>query len=632
METQARLEALKEYVDRTKRILELSSPQVDEIKGPEDYRRHLQRSFQEIGELSSRNNEILQEQFFPLITDGDIPVGESIGTMRAFSAMLIDATSMENLDLPLIYLQTEHILEDLKDSDDVRTKIFALDSMVISCYMMINLTVRLYPEDDICFRYRDKGLEAAYELLTYLDKDAFLALPDDECRELVLINSRYMRCLFEWDDTKDRTEINKRDISLMKQALALTEDPFYRERMPDYRWDAHIFRTLQYLADFTEDNNKHGFNKEQLQEIYDYTLKLMQFLKEHPELEGGCPEVEQKYYLMRNSYFVGLISLEEYRRGLLDIMKEGDSNDFTARNMFVTLTAPLEYIFTLDPENVTEEQAKALKRIYDSVASYAYHMPKTGVLSFMLAYLATLLRFFIEVPGGVTFREMCRKIIAAMHPPTYVHTVNVAEISKYLTERLIDRDPALFVGVCDTKTAEEVRERKEEILEFVHSAAMLHDIGKLFIIETIMTYGRKLLDTEMHIIRVHTAVGAALLERFPNTREYAEIALGHHKWYDNSRGYPEDFDIRKSKYRNIISIIEAADCLDAATDSVGRSYKDGISLERYIEELQEGSGTRYAPFMAELMQDKEVIAELQEMLTQKREETYRDTYRVLKAL
>ena len=632
MNQSARIEALKEYIERKKQILSICAPQLDQIVSAEDYRVTLLHSFREIGELGKENIATLEQNLLPLLEKGRDLSAEELEDLRSFGELLIDTTNMESLDLPLIYRQAERILENAEQSRDLRSLVLANDSMVIAAYMMLIMTIRLYPERDDCFRYRDVGLESAKRLLSYLPPEQFDRLPDDECRELVLINSRYIRCLFEWGDKENPEYYNRHDIRLMREALALAENPYYREKMPEYRWDAHVFRTLQYLADFTEGNNKHGFNREQLEELYGYTLRLIDFLKEHPEMEEGCPKTEQELYLLRNSYLVDKISAEEYRHALIRILKEGDEKDFSACSMFIRFTAPMEYILTLDRDHLEPEQKEALTAIYEHMAAYAYHMPKTGVLSFMLTFLSDFLKGYIEVPNGISFRDMSLQILAAMHPPTYVHTQSVAAIARYLAEQLIEREPERFLGIADAKDAEEVRERREKILEFIYQSALLHDIGKLFIIETIMTYGRNLIDSEIDLIRAHTTAGAALLRRFPNTAEYAEVALLHHRWYDDSHGYPEEYRIRDAKYATAVAILEAADCLDAATDSVGRSYKQGKTFEEYMSELTEGSGTRYASFVVDLCRDPEIRSDLEKMLPAIRDRSYRNTYSLLKQL
>ena len=632
MTNEEKLKELQKYIERAHRILTLCSPQLDEISSDEDYRMFLQKSFLEIGELGLENIETLEKYLNPLLEKDAVLSDDDVELLQTFSSMLMDTTSMENIDLPVIYMQAQKLLENAEQSGDTKKLINALDGMVIAAYMMINLSIRLYPEFDDCFHYRDEGMKAARKLLEYLDHDKFLALPDDECREIVLINARYIRCLFEWGEHDDQEQANREDLELLRRALSLVNDPFYVENAPGYDWTIHTYRTLQYLADFTEDFNKHNFTEEQLVEIYGYTQCLVEYLKQHPELEKGCPKIEQEFYMARNSYFAGESNLEDYRNALIAIMRRRDSQDFSARGMFVNFTAPLEYIYTLDPENLTQEQQNVLRTMYGEIASYVYRMPKTGVLSFMLTFLSDLLKNFIEVPRGTTFRSMCRRVMAAMHPPTYVHSLNVAAIARYLAVVLIGKHPELFEGVLEDCSEDQVVERSGEILDFVYNSALLHDIGKLFIVETILTYGRKLVDYERMFIQTHTVVGAALLKRFPTTAEFADIALGHHKWYDGSRGYPDDFNVQESRYRTIIALVEVADCIDAATDNIGRSYKEGLSLDEVIAELEEGSGSRYAPYVVELLHDPDVKAQLQRILTDGRDENYRITYHLLNEL
>lgn len=109
-------------------------------------------------------------------------------------------------------------------------------------------------------------------------------------------------------------------------------------------------------------------------------------------------------------------------------------------------------------------------------------------------------------------------------------------------------------------------------------------------------------------------------------RRYANIAKGHHKWYDNTKGYPEDFDTGKVPEKVIIDLVAVADCIDAATDTVGRSYNRGKTLDDMKAELTEGAGTRYTPYIVELLEDEKVCRDITYILTQYRERLYRNTY------
>ena len=69
--------------------------------------------------------------------------------------------------------------------------------------------------------------------------------------------------------------------------------------------------------------------------------------------------------------------------------------------------------------------------------------------------------------------------------------------------------------------------------------------------------------------------------------------------------------------------------MDAATDSVGRSYNKGKNLDSYIEEVKKDAGTRYAPYLPELLEDPDVKRDLEYILDTGRQNAYRDTWVLL---
>ena len=70
--------------------------------------------------------------------------------------------------------------------------------------------------------------------------------------------------------------------------------------------------------------------------------------------------------------------------------------------------------------------------------------------------------------------------------------------------------------------------------------------------------------------------------------------------------------------------------MDAATDAIGRSYKKGISLDDFFLEAIAESGTRYAPYLTELLIDAQVRDDIEKMLSFSRDENYRDAWHILK--
>ena len=144
-----------------------------------------------------------------------------------------------------------------------------------------------------------------------------------------------------------------------------------------------------------------------------------------------------------------------------------------------------------------------------------------------------------------------------------------------------------------------------------------------------MTYGRKLFDEEFALIKSHPAIGAHVLLRHSATAKYANIAKYHHLYYDGTNGYPMDVDLDSLKEKTFIHIVSVADCLDAATDTIGRNYKQGKTLEEFLEELRAGKGTRYSPDIVELFDDQDVVNDIRDLLTHEREDNYKKTYELL---
>ena len=65
-------------------------------------------------------------------------------------------------------------------------------------------------------------------------------------------------------------------------------------------------------------------------------------------------------------------------------------------------------------------------------------------------------------------------------------------------------------------------------------------------------------------------MGYEFLSKWDSTRPYAEAALYHHLWYDEKGGYPREYTYKGNDNAILYQILTCADCLGAATDSVGR--------------------------------------------------------------
>ena len=618
------------YIERLEMIRRLSSPSLEGIVDADVYSEQLKDNFTRIGKLAYENRAFLETALFPLLYSATGLSAEQTEALRALGENLLSATEAENLDLPIMSLISNRLLQDAAEHDDVASTIRHLDLRMDTCYALMIMIgrIRAYPE--LAEHFRSEGLDIGRRILACLEKDAFSAL-DAQSRSTVLTDARYMAVFYEGSHGDER--LRSPELEHLDAMLELSEDPFYRALMPDYDWRYFRYRALNYYAKSTDLCNERGFGPGLLEKICQRTEDFAALWHSDPQTFSRFDNERQLNLLLtRNRWLAGRLTREEYFNTIVALYSSRDPWQYDLNGIYDNLQIPLEIICMLDPEHLTEQDVSSLIRFYRHMIRYAFNMPNSGSLSTMLEYYIGIMDRFIEVPGGPSFEEMSLQCLAALHPPTYVHSIMVADIAACLCDHMIDAFPERLIGALGCETAEEVTRRRDEILDYTLHAARCHDFGKLSIIDTIFVYGRNLFDMEFELIRTHPRTGWQMLRRYPATRPYADIALGHHRWYDNSRGYPADFNTAESPAKPIIDLVLCADCLDAATDSVGRSYRQGKTLDDFIHEIGPECGTHYPPWIVDLLRDEATGAAIRQILEEGRKETYRSTYRLLRRM
>ena len=124
--------------------------------------------------------------------------------------------------------------------------------------------------------------------------------------------------------------------------------------------------------------------------------------------------------------------------------------------------------------------------------------------------------------------------------------------------------------------------------------ALLHDVGKLEVPESILNVPRPLTSDEMEKVRVHAESGDRILAGVRGLEGARPAVLYHHERWDGG-GYPEGR--RGAAIPLIARIVSLADAFDAMTHE--RPYRGRLDEERAWSELRHGAGTRFDPQLAE---------------------------------
>ena len=277
-------------------------------------------------------------------------------------------------------------------------------------------------------------------------------------------------------------------------------------------------------------------------------------------------------------------------------------------------------------KNVPSARADIIERM-NKLRLYVKSLPYTFFTSEMNRYVYMLYQRIKSFLSYEEKKEYLLEVVMFRQPITCIHSLMVESISETLCRYLLEKRPELFIGVADTTSIEEVVSKKYDILKFVSESALFHDVGKISMVDVINTQNRRLSDVEFKKIKTHPKNGLALLDKDKDFAEFFDVIVGHHRFFDGSAGYPEDFDNVSSKIRIVIDIVTIADCTDAATDILGRNYAKGKTFSDVLKEFEQGAGTRYNPDIVECIKnDEKLIGELTALTTENRLEIYKTVY------
>jgi HD-GYP domain-containing protein (c-di-GMP phosphodiesterase class II) len=188
-------------------------------------------------------------------------------------------------------------------------------------------------------------------------------------------------------------------------------------------------------------------------------------------------------------------------------------------------------------------------------------------------------------------------VIFALEPAQHATTVD---------EDYLDDIATAFAQVIDSKSpythghSERVTLFTDMIAEqmglsaerrrWLKRGALLHDIGKLGVSNTILDKPGKLDEEEWAAMKMHAAYSETILSRIAAFKDLASIAGAHHERIDG-KGYP-----RGLKGDEIIAgtrIISTADVFDALT--ADRPYRAAMTVSKALATMAEGLGTATDP-------------------------------------
>jgi HD-GYP domain-containing protein (c-di-GMP phosphodiesterase class II) len=154
----------------------------------------------------------------------------------------------------------------------------------------------------------------------------------------------------------------------------------------------------------------------------------------------------------------------------------------------------------------------------------------------------------------------------------------------------------LNTGVHSTRLAEWGMRVGQELgleeaeLQNLEVAALLHDIGKVGVPDSILRKPGRLDPEEYALMKKHSEYGWGVLRMLPGFERAALDILHHHESFDG-KGYPAG--LKGAEIPVVSRIVCVIDAFDAMVSS--RPYRIGLPYEEAVRRLNEASGTQFDP-------------------------------------
>jgi putative nucleotidyltransferase with HDIG domain len=217
------------------------------------------------------------------------------------------------------------------------------------------------------------------------------------------------------------------------------------------------------------------------------------------------------------------------------------------------------------------------------------------------------LGFFALLLG--TFQYILREMLVSQQRADQLASFQVGMLSTLahtldLRDRMTARHSAAVARYAREIAAASGCNEDEQ--ELVHTAGLLHDLGKFVFPDSILKGEGKLSDEEWEIVKSHPEQGARLVAGIDGYGPVAEIILAHHERIDG-RGYPNG--LIGNEIPKLARMISVADTYDVMT--ARDSYREPVTPELALEELRRVSGSQldaqYVKVFADLLASRDVM-------------------------
>lgn len=603
----------EEYIANLRDIAALAARKKTEGRCFEAYQDQLLRNRAQIERKVARNMDLLRKHLFPLLDHLPDADEAALEELQEFAGKLFQVG--EELDIGLFCHIHQALLNRARLVKDQNSMIRELYWLGLGrnnrCSKLIGL------EQDMVQNYMAQMRLCFTEAGAYLKY--FDEIKDKDTRAYIL-RSRANMSLGQFASASEK-------IRRVRATLQILQDRYYQEREPDLPWDRYIFMAHRQMASSISYNKDNDMSAEDIEAIMESVYIVYQTRLQEAEERGEQPPIHSAFSYYAISYYCGLDTLDGLLTKMEHLMDRTDLSDFTSENMYGIISLPAFYCqyFRQYPDRLPARR-EYVESLYRRILDYVDVFPDAPESEMLFLYLRQMAVSFVETENSIPYGTFLLKLLMRFAPDLYVQSYIVASAAAAFCRIIMTEEPEFFDDIERIREEKDPEEKRKKVLEFAWNCGLFHDAGKINFINLYAQTGRQWFEDEYEMTRLHTIVGNVCLAQSPSTGPYAPAALGHHSWYDGSRGYPDSYKRLECPERQMVDVISLVDWLENVTDAQCLSTGTKMDFDEAVRAAVSMEGRRFSPLLTARLRDEQIVSLIKRAFSEGRLEACRQIY------
>ncbi len=604
----------EQYIENAKKVMVLSDNSGEIPDDVDAFMEGQAGKAYEIREIIKENTNLLRKYFFPVLDDIASADEEEIEQLEDFAAHLSEG--VKRLDLFLHYMIHN---------------------------ALITYARRLEKRDMLIRELYQTALA-----LFYIRESADSSGQRNHSWRMGMLfgeSASYIKIYDEIEDVETRGYIHRsmgnlalsyniftegeKKLRAVRRSIQILQDPVYREKTPSLPWDTYLYKSHQERSTAMGLLRRGETDERLVREVMESVEYVWERQLESSQKRNRPPAMRWRIIYEESQYYCGLQPLSYLFTQLEKIYMDCDRNDFSEEGMYGNVFIPAVYSNYIERYSQYKDSKREIVcHMYRNVVDYVHRAPNNQYNDQLIHYLLLFLQNFVEYPNEMQQKDIVTKLIVCRNPDAYVFSRLTAQMAQMLMDRVIEECPLLLVGTLGCGCAEEVRERREELLQFVYDGGLLHDVGALSMYRLMLMSARSWMDEESVMFKCHVAAGVRILERCESTRPFAPIAGGHHVYYDGSGGYPPDYNRADNPVQVITDMVSIAAYASRMTEQTTHDTMPIYTLTEVTRLIKEGAGSLFHPELSRLWVSME--SQLEQYMQSARKTAYSEAFGLLR--